>query len=106
MLYEMRVYEHVEGLAEAVRQRFESEVIPRLSKHGIELLGVFVEPEAGNLTYLTRFKDEAARKAAWASFGADPDWKAIKAASEANGPLIARQIATILNPVLSGLPLC
>lgn len=105
MLYEMRVYEHVEGRAEAVRQRFESEVIPRLAKHGIELVGVFVEPQAGNLTYLTRFANEEARKAAWASFGADPEWKAAKAASETNGPLIARQIATILNPVVAGLPL-
>lgn len=105
MLYEMRVYEHVEGRAEAVRQRFEGEVIPRLSKHGIELLGVFVEPQAGNLTYLTRFADEAARKAAWASFSADPEWKAIKVASEADGPLIARQVATVLNPAVSGLPL-
>lgn len=105
MLYEMRVYEHVEGRAEAVRQRFASEVIPRLPRHGIELLGVFTEPQAGYLAYLTRFADEAARKAAWASFSADPEWKAIKTASEANGPLIARQVATVLNPAVSGLPL-
>jgi hypothetical protein len=105
MLYEMRVYEHVEGRADAVRQRFESEVIPRLLKHGIELLGVFTEPQSGNLTYLTRFTDDDARKAAWASFSADPEWKTIKAASEASGPLIARQVATVLNPAVSGLPL-
>ena len=105
MLYEMRVYEHVEGRDDAVRQRFENEVVPRFAKHGIELLGVFVAPESGYLTYLTRFADDAARKAAWASFGADPEWKAIKAASEVDGPLIARQVATVLNPAIAGLPL-
>jgi len=105
MLYEMRVYEHVEGQAEAVRQRFESEVIPRLAKHGIELLGVFIEPQTGHLTYLTRFANEEARKAAWASFSADAEWKAVKAASEVNGPLIARQVASVLNPIVSGLTL-
>jgi L-rhamnose mutarotase len=105
MIYEMRIYEHVEGRAEAVRKRFEDEVVPRLPKHGIELLGVFIAAEEKKLTYLTRYKDENARKAAWASFTADPEWKAAKAASETNGPLIARQIATVLAPVVAGLPL-
>jgi hypothetical protein len=105
MIYEMRIYEHVEGRAEAVRKRFVDEVVPRLPKHGIELLGVFVAPEDKKLTYLTRFKDENARKAAWASFSADPEWKAVKAASETNGPLIAKQIVTVMDPIVAGLPL-
>jgi hypothetical protein len=105
MIYEMRIYEHVEGRAEAVRKRFVDEVVPRLPKHGIELLGVFAAPEDKKLTYLTRFKDENARKAAWASFSADPEWKAVKAASETNGPLIAKQIVTVMDPIVAGLPL-
>ena len=105
MLYEMRVYEHVDGQAEAVRKRFEAEVAPRFPSHGIELVAAFTEAETGMLAYLTRFSDECARKQAWASFGADEGWLAAKRASEVNGPLIAKQRATVLTPALAGLPL-
>lgn len=106
MLYEMRVYEHVEGCADKVRQRFIDEVVPRLPAHGIELLGVFTDADSGMLTYLTRYEDEEARDKAWASFGGDEGWKAAKAASEANGPLIAKQHKTVLKPLVPGLPNC
>ena len=103
MILEIRVYEHVEGRADAVRDRFKAEVVPRFARHNIELLGAFTDTETGMLTYITRFADETARKAAWASFGADPEWKAAKAASEIDGPLIAHQRVSIIEPAISGL---
>ena len=104
MLYEIRVYQAVEGRAEAMRQRFLTEVVPRLPHHGIELVGVFTAPEEdGCLTYITRFSDEAARNAGWASFGADLEWKTIKAASEVNGPLLASQKVSVLSPAAAGM---
>jgi hypothetical protein len=105
MLYEMRVYEHVDGRADAVRKRFETEVAPRFPSHGIELVAAFTEADSGMLAYVTRFRDEDSRKSAWASFGADEGWLEAKRASEVNGPLIAKQRATVLLPVLEGLPL-
>ena len=105
MIYEMRVYEHVEGCADAVRRRFEAEVAPRFPSHGIDLVGVFTDAESGMLTYLTRFPDEEARRAAWASFGADAGWKEAKARSEVDGPLISKQRANLLYPVMAGLPI-
>ncbi|HVB90274.1 MAG TPA: NIPSNAP family protein [Beijerinckiaceae bacterium] len=106
MIFELRIYEPAERRAEALRARFENEVVPRFAKHGIELMGVFQSPDApGRLTYLTRYADEDARKRAWASFGADPDWAAAKAASEANGPLMKSQTISVLEPIIGGLPL-
>ncbi|MEI9896604.1 MAG: NIPSNAP family protein [Chthoniobacter sp.] len=35
-----------------------------------------------NLTYMLVFPDDAARKAAWGRFGADDDWKKLKAMPE------------------------
>lgn len=106
MIYEVRVYEAVPGRAEAMRQRFKDEVIPRLPRHGIELLGAFTAPEQDDkLTYLTRFPDEQARVAGWASFVADPEWKAIKTATEANGPLLKSQTVSVLTSAWPGLPL-
>lgn len=104
MIYEIRVYEAVEGKAEAMRTRFKQHVVPRLPGHGIELLGVFEAPaEDGRLTYLTRFKSEEDRTKAWAAFGADAEWRAIKAASETDGPLLKNQTVSVLSPAVAGL---
>lgn len=106
MIYEIRHYDAAEGKFEAMRRRFETEVVPRFPKHGIELLGVFTsQDQAGRMSYMTRYPSEEARQKAWASFGADAEWKAAKAASESEGPLLARQTITVLEPALPGLPL-
>ncbi|WP_342726310.1 NIPSNAP family protein [Bradyrhizobium sp. B097] len=104
MIYEIRVYEAVEGKAPAMRARFKEHVAPRLPRFGIELLGVFEGPvEDGRLTYLTRFNSEDDRTRAWAAFGADPEWREIKTASEKNGPLLNRQTVSVLSPAVAGL---
>ncbi|WP_024507366.1 NIPSNAP family protein [Bradyrhizobium sp. ARR65] len=104
MIYEIRVYEAAEGKAEAMKARFKNEVVKRFPNHGIELLGVF-ESESDNtrLTYLTRFKSEDDRSKAWAAFGADPEWRAVKAATEVDGPLLKNQSVTVLSPAVTGL---
>jgi hypothetical protein len=104
VIYEIRVYEAMTGRAAAMRARFQNEVVPRLSTHGIELLGVFVAPvEDGRLTYLTRFASEEARSRAWASFQSDASWLEVKAASEIDGPLLKTQSVSVLSPKVAGL---
>jgi hypothetical protein len=104
VIYEIRVYEAFEGKADAMKARFKNEVVKRFPNHGIELLGVFEqEGDASRLTYLTRFKSEEERTKAWAAFGADPDWRAVKAASEVDGPLLKTQTVSVLSPAVAGL---
>jgi hypothetical protein len=104
VVYEIRVYEAATGRADAMRRRFLQEVAPRMPRHGIELLGVFTAPEEDQrLTYITRFPDEQSRTAAWASFVSDPEWKAVKAASETDGPLVRHQTISVLSPAAAGL---
>jgi hypothetical protein len=107
LIYEIRVYEAAEGRADAMRRRFYDNVATRFfPRHGIELLGAFTAPvDDGRLTYMTRFADEDARKKAWASFAADPEWAAVKAASETDGPLLKNQVVSVLSPAIAGLPL-
>ncbi len=107
MIYEIRVYEAAEGRADAMRRRFYDNVATRFfPRHGIELLGAFTaSDDDGRLTYMTRFADEDARKKAWASFAADPEWAAVKAASETDGPLLKNQFVSVLSPAIAGLPL-
>lgn len=104
MIYEIRVYEAADGKAEAMKARFKNEVVRRFPNHGIELLGVFESAsDATRLTYLTRFKSDDDRSKAWAAFGADPEWRAIKAATEVDGPLLKNQSVTVLSPAVAGL---
>lgn len=107
MIYEIRVYEAHDGKAEAMRARFIDEVASKFfPRHGIELLGAFVSlNDGGRLTYMTRFEDEAAREKAWAAFSSDPEWGKVKAASEAQGPLLRQQTVSVLSPAISGLVL-
>lgn len=107
LIYEIRIYEAVEGRADAMRRRFADNVATTFfPRHGIELVGAFTAPvDDGRLTYMTRFADEDARKKAWASFAADPEWAAVKAASETDGPLLKNQIVSVLSPAIAGLPL-
>jgi len=104
VIYEIRVYEAVDGKADAMKARFKDEVIKRFPGHGIELLGVFeTAADVSRLTYLTRFKSEQDRSQAWAAFGADPEWRAVKAASEADGPLMKKQTISVLSSAVAGL---
>ncbi|MGM4903381.1 NIPSNAP family protein [Tardiphaga sp. 866_E4_N2_1] len=105
MIYEIRVYEAAEGHADAMRRRFLDIVAPRFfPRHGIELVGAFTsQTEDGRLTYMTRFSDENARKKAWASFGDDPEWAAVKSASETSGPLLKNQSISVLSPAVASL---
>jgi hypothetical protein len=107
LIYEIRVYEAAEGRADAMRRRFRDNVATKFfPRHGIELVGAFTAPaEDGRLTYMTRFADEDARKKAWASFAADPEWAALKAATETDGPLLKNQTVSVLSPAIAGLPL-
>jgi hypothetical protein len=104
VIYEIRIYEAVGGKADAMKARFMTEAVKLFPTHGIELLGVFEsETEHSRLTYLTRFKSEDDRSKAWAAFGAGPGWRAIKAATEIDGPLLKSQTVSVLSPAVAGL---
>lgn len=107
LIYEIRIYEASENNAKAMRERFYDHVAAKFfPRHGIELLGAFTAPtEDGRLTYMTRFPSEEARKSAWAAFASDPEWVAVKKASELNGPLLKNQTISVLSPAMAGLPL-
>jgi heme-degrading monooxygenase HmoA len=104
VIYEIRIYEAADGKADAMKARFKNEVVKRFPGHGIELLGVFESgTDASRLTYLTRFKSEDDRSKAWAAFGADPEWRAVKTATEVDGPLLKNQSVSVLSPAVAGL---
>lgn len=100
MLHELKHYVATPGNGAALRTRFANVTMPIFARLGIEVLHRWEDPsDADGFYYLVGFADEAASTAAWAAFGADAEWKAAKAASEVNGPLLASQSTTVLRPI-------
>lgn len=100
-LYEMRVYYAPEGKLDALHARFRDHTMKLFAKHGMTNVGYFV-PEGENperkLVYFLGYPDRAARDASWQAFLADPEWRAAHAASEKQGPLVARIVEQFLVP--------
>jgi hypothetical protein len=101
MIHELKRYEAAPGKAHALVERFRTTTMPLFERHGIELLHCWLKPdEPGVFYYLVSFADAVASAKAWKDFGADPDWAAAKAATETDGPLLARQTTTTLEPTV------
>jgi hypothetical protein len=99
VIHELKRYVAHEGKSEAMQRRFAEVSMPIFKRLGIDVVQCWTAPaEPGVFYYLVRFDSEAASERAWAAFGADAEWKAVKAASEKNGPLLASQSTVRLVP--------
>lgn len=99
-LFEMRTYITHDGKLDALNKRFRDHTCALFEKHGMELVGFWtpVDGEGNKLVYLLAFPNREARDAAFKAFGADPDWKAAKAESEKDGPIVKQVIQEFLTP--------
>jgi hypothetical protein len=78
--FELRTYTVREGSSiDLLHSRFRDHTNRLFKKHGMTLVG-FWQPAArpDQLIYLLAYKDAAARDAAWAAFGADPEWVKVR----------------------------
>jgi hypothetical protein len=75
--FELRTYTVREGggSIDLLHARFRDHTNALFKKHGMTIVG-FWQPVAkpDQLIYILAYKDAAARDAAWAAFGADPEW--------------------------------
>jgi hypothetical protein len=101
MIYELRTYWANPGKAEAMHNRFRTLTLGIFKRHNMEVIGFWTpqpaDPECGDLVYMLRFPDEAAKTAAWAAFEKDPEWINGKAASEVNGKLVDHLTSVLMN---------
>jgi len=99
VIHELKRYVAHEGKSEALQRRFAQTTMPIFRRVGIEVVQCWTAPaEPGVFYYLVQFEDDAASQRAWAAFGVDDEWKAAKAASEKDGPLLASQSTVRLTP--------
>jgi len=97
MIYELREYVARAETADKLHRRFADHTFELFRRHGLTLAHFWTDPaRPARIVYLLVFDSAGQRDAAWAAFQADPDWKAVKAASEADGPLIASSSSSVL----------
>jgi hypothetical protein len=100
MVYELRVYHAAEGKLGELLARFRDHTIKLFDRHGMKSLAYWTpveEPLKGNtLVYILEHPSREAAAANWKSFQNDPEWKAVKEKSEANGKLTEKIDSTFL----------
>jgi hypothetical protein len=81
--------------------RFRDHTLKIWERHGIRQAGFWttlVGPNSNTLTYLLAWEGLAEREAKWNAFIVDPEWLAVRAASEKDGPIVASIANSFLQP--------
>jgi hypothetical protein len=87
--FELRTYTVQDGSSiDLLHSRFRDHTSALFRKHGMTIIGYW-QPVAkpNTLIYLLAYKDGAARDAAWAAFGADPEWVKTGTAMQVNAQI-------------------
>jgi hypothetical protein len=101
MIHELRVYTTLPGRMPALMARFANHTLGFFEKHGIRQAGFWttlIGDSNNQLTYLLEWSSLAEREHKWNAFQADPGWIAARAASEADGPIVANIHSQLLVP--------
>lgn len=94
-LFELRTYTTNPGKLDALNARFRDHTTKLFDKHGLSQFAYWTptaekDGRDNKLIYLLALQDEESRKAGFKKFGADPEWKAARDASEADGKLMIK----------------
>jgi len=91
-VYELRLYHVNEGKMNALKDRFGDHTDAIFRRHNMKSIGYWSPedpPDSQNLfVYILEHPSRQEAEKNWAAFQADPEWKKVKAESEANGPLV------------------
>jgi NIPSNAP len=101
-VFELRTYHSAPGKMKALHARFRDHTNKLFEKHGMTVIGFWnpIDPEKGEQTliYLLAFPSKEAAKKSWQAFRDDPEWKAVREASEQDGKLVDKVESVYLNP--------
>lgn len=101
-VFEMRTYYTAPGKMEDLHKRFRDHTCALFKKHGMELVGFWepVDEKSGKgekMVYILAYPSREAAAASWKAFGADPEWKKVREASEKNGKIVAKVESVFLD---------
>lgn len=99
--FELRVYYVSTGKLPALLERFRDYTAPLFARHGIVSLGYWTSIDEDplkeqTLFYLLKYPDREQARVRWKAFEEDPEWVAVRKASEADGKLVERVESTFL----------
>jgi NIPSNAP len=101
-VFEIRTYTTAEGKLDALNKRFREHTMKLFERHGMTNIGYWLPqdpPLAGHtLVYILAHKSREAAKKSWDEFNNDPEWQKVKAASEANGPVVTKVESVFVDP--------
>jgi hypothetical protein len=91
-VYELRMYYVKEGKMDALKARFGDHTDALFARHNMKSIGYWSPEDAPSsqelFVYILEHPSREDADKNWAAFQADPEWKKVKAESEANGPLV------------------
>src|SRR4051794_6781288 len=101
-VYELRTYTSPEGKLEELKKRFRDHTIRIFQRHGMESIGYWVpddpEKSKNTLIYIISHASREQATKNWQDFNNDPEWKKVKAESEANGKIVEKAVSVFMNP--------
>ena len=101
-VFELRTYTAKPGKIDELHARFRDHTLKLFERHHMTVIGFWKptdEQQAKRqLVYLLAFPSQEAAAKSWKDFQADPEWKAVKAASEKDGPLAEKIDSVFLKP--------
>jgi hypothetical protein len=99
-VFELRVYHTFPGKLPDLLARFRDHTMKLFERHGIKNVAYWTptdEPaKSSTLVYIVRHPSREAAAANWKAFSDDPEWKDVKAKSEANGDLVQKIDSTYM----------
>lgn len=98
-VYELRIYTTHPGRMPDLLKRFREHTLKLFEKHGMMNIGYWLpveEKDQDKLYYILQHRSREAARASWAAFSADPEWRAVRDASEAAGKIVAKVDSTFL----------
>ena len=89
-VYELRMYHVNPGKMDALKARFGDHTDAIFERHNMKSIGYWVPEDATQNLFIYSLEHPSRQEAEknWADFQADPEWRKVKAESEANGPLV------------------
>ncbi len=101
-VFELRTYTSPPGKLPELHKRFREHTMEIFARHGMTNVAYWTPQDSARrentLVYLLAYPSMDARKAAWAAFSADPEWRQVARASEANGRIVEKVESVFLVP--------
>ena len=101
-VFEIRTYTAPPGKLDALNARFRDHTTRLFARHGMTNIGYWIPTDSvrsrNTIIYILAHANREAARASWEAFIRDPEWRQVRAESEANGPIVERVESVFVTP--------